>query len=123
VAEIERLEENGVSLTLDASGLIQAAQESGVRLALHGHQHSHKIAKYAGVYYRDGKWRGLDEEVYVLASGSAGANERRLPRDTPNTYTILDFGESGTQVVMRTLRLDGEEAPTICSLTLPVRPE
>ena len=57
VANVEALKSKGVTLTLDASDILAAGQQSGVHVALHGHQHKAKIAKYQSL--------GLDRKSVV----------------------------------------------------------
>ena len=45
VTNVEALNSKGVTLTLDASQILEAAQRASVNVVLHGHQHKPKVAK------------------------------------------------------------------------------
>jgi calcineurin-like phosphoesterase family protein len=118
---IERPRESGISLTLDAADLLEKAQRVGVQLILHGHQHKPTVLKHAQLRYSKNAHCGLtDEDIYVVASGSAGSTE--LPADVPNTYTILRFGVDNVVVSARAISRTGTQLPEHFVVTLPVVP-
>jgi hypothetical protein len=121
IQDIETPTKDGVSLTLDAAAVMKQAQQAGVRLIFHGHQHQPHLVKVANTYFTNGKWQGLDQELFVLAGGSVGAD--RLPNGTSNTYSILSLGEKEIGIRIRSLAPDGNERREILDAVLPVHPE
>jgi 3',5'-cyclic AMP phosphodiesterase CpdA len=103
VAEVEALNSRGVTLALDASQLLSAAQRAGVNVALHGHQHKPKIARYQTLPL-NGDVGG--SPLHVVASGSAGARHDRLPPGERNTYCLFRLAPDGVEMWIRELRLD-----------------
>jgi 3',5'-cyclic AMP phosphodiesterase CpdA len=88
--------ENGVSLTIDADEILRRAQEAGVQLFLHGHQHFPKIFKFAQGYPSGSDLRGLDgQDVYIVAGGSAGSST--LPSGLTNIYPVFEFDRDGVK--------------------------
>jgi predicted phosphodiesterase len=121
IAYVEIPNKRGVSLTLDASKVLELAQKHGVQLVLHGHQHIPKVVKTAQVYFSEGTWRGLsDEDVFILASGSAGST--RHEQGLSNTYSVLEFGQDGTRVTYRKIDPMGQELGNFITVSLPIVP-
>jgi 3',5'-cyclic AMP phosphodiesterase CpdA len=121
IAYVEAPTKRGVSLTLDASKILELAQKHGVQIILHGHQHIPKVVKTAQAYFADGTWRGLAaEDVFILASGSAGSN--RIAPGLSNTYSILEFGLTYTSVTYRKIDPMGQELGNFISVRLPITP-
>lgn len=121
IAYVEIPSKRGVSLTLDASKVLELAQKSGVQLVLHGHQHIPKVVRTAQAYFANGGWRGLDDEdVFILSSGSAGST--RIDAGLVNTYSVLEFGQEATRVTYRKLDPMGRELGDLIAVPLPVVP-
>lgn len=110
---------NGVSVTLDASTILDQAQRNEIRLILHGHKHLPHLSKVANAYFKDGRWLGLDHDVYISSAGSTGS--RDLPDDTHNTYSVFRVRPKETEVTVRQLSPAGREMPNYLSLTLPIQ--
>lgn len=104
VASVEALNKKGVTLTLDASDILAAGQKAGVHVALHGHQHKAKIAMYQNLGLNG---EPTDGPIYVVANGSAGAKNSRLPAGESNTYCLFRLKPDGIDLWIRELRLNG----------------
>lgn len=111
-----------VSLCLDAGELLSLAQSTGVSTILHGHQHlpfSATVARRAEFSER-GAVLHPDGAVSVLASGSAGVKQARIPAELGlNTFSVYEPFE--TQGVLATCHAFGpaREAHELWSLVLP----
>lgn len=87
VVNVEAVNRRGVTLTLDASDLLDAAQEAGVHVAIHGHQHVPRLAKYQTVPLRGER---ATPTLNVVSNGSAGVGTPRLGSER-NTYCVFRF--------------------------------
>lgn len=86
--------DNKVSLTLDAASIMRRAQEVGVDVILHGHQHFAKLMEFASWSAEmSDQFRPMQRRIRVVAGGSAGARIDRLPSGTANTYGLLDISQ------------------------------
>ena len=104
VAPVEAPNKRGVTLIPDAAEILGEAQRAGVNLILHGHQHKPKLSLYQDLPLNGGQ---LFDAMYVVANGSAGARQTRLPTGERNTYCLFELGQAGIGSWMRELRLDG----------------
>lgn len=120
VAEVEAPKFSGVSLSLDASKLLDAAQDAGVHVALHGHQHIPKIARYQTIPLMGAN---ASQPLYVISNGSTGAVQARLPGNERNTYCAFRLSDDGIELWMREIRPDGKEGTTLYQGALGVVPE
>lgn len=109
-----------VSLTLDATELMRDAQETGVSLVLHGHQHRADIVKVARLRAGGGSNGLNDEDVYICSGGSCGSSD--LPRHQWNAYSLFKFGRTGASCHMRTLDPEDNHHQDIVVVDLPVVP-
>lgn len=119
VARVEALNAKGVSLTLDSSDILAAGQKSKVHIALHGHQHKPKVAMYQNV--------GLNgddthDPIFVVANGSAGVKNERLPPGECNTYCVFKLSKGGIEMWIRELRLNGQCGMETYAGPLPLKP-
>jgi predicted phosphodiesterase len=119
VANVEALKSKGVTLTLDASDILATGQQSGVHVALHGHQHKAKIAKYQNLSLNGEQTNG---PIYVVANGSTGAKNGRLPAGELNTYCLFRLKAEGIDLWIRELRLDARAGAEIFNGSLAVSP-
>ena len=81
-----------VSVTLNAPAIIEGLQRFGFTLVMHGHQHTPAVNRISRGRPCDGKLdlEGLDQALYIIASGSTGAKPERIDGDIrENTYGIL----------------------------------
>lgn len=102
VNDIETPTKKGVTLSLDAASILEAAQKAGVHIVLHGHQHVPRLSKYQQIpLFGIAKGNAL----LVVSNGSAGTSRR--PRSERNTYCTLTFSDSDVKLCMRELRPDG----------------
>jgi 3',5'-cyclic AMP phosphodiesterase CpdA len=92
-----------VSITLDASNLIDWCSEYGVRFLLHGHQHKSKW-RFAGDRVQ-GREPFVTEVVGVGSLGAQWTADREL-----NSFNIYDLGEDGT-LRARSIPLDPNTKP------------
>lgn len=119
VANVEALNKKGVTLTLDASDILAAGQRAGVHVALHGHQHKAKVAMYQNVGLNG---EPTDGPIYVVANGSAGAKNSRLPAGESNTYCLFRLQPNGIDLWIRELRLNGQLGAEIFQGALQTSP-
>ena len=119
VAAVEALNSKGVSLTLDASDILSAGQRAGVHVALHGHHHKPKITMYQSLGLNGEETSG---PIYVVANGSAGAKNARLPHGERNTYALFRLNEDGIDLWIRELRVDGAAGAETFRGRLPALP-
>jgi len=119
VANVEAPKSKGVTLTLDASEILAAAQRAGVNVALHGHQHKPKIALYQNLPLNGEAAGG---PIHVVANGSTGAKNDRLPPGERNTYCVFRLKADAIDVWVRELRLDAVAGAQVFHGTLPVVP-
>ncbi|WBU31158.1 metallophosphoesterase [Rhodopseudomonas palustris] len=102
-----------LSLTLDAARIMRRAQETGVDLVLHGHQHFAKVMGFRSWSPEmEKKYRTDGRDICVVAGGSAGVKGDRLPSGESNTYGLIDVTQGVESLVMRRIypsgRLGGE---------------
>jgi predicted phosphodiesterase len=120
VADVEVPQSRGVSLNLDASKLLDAAQQAGVHVALHGHQHMPKLARYQTIPLMGAAAR---HPLHVISNGSTGAVSNRLPGSERNTYCLFRLRDADIDLWMRELRPDGKMGASLFSEALGVHPE
>jgi 3',5'-cyclic AMP phosphodiesterase CpdA len=111
--------EKGVSLTLDAVELLDAADRYGVHLAVHGHQHLPRIVQYRSFPLLGSPSR---TGMFIICVGSAGAIEKRRPGAERNSYSALRFESDGVQMWMRELRTDAKPGAPIFDDRLSIKP-
>ena len=91
-----------ISLTLDAAKIVRRAQEVGVCSVLHGHQHFAKRINCASFSPEmEKQFRNLRHGISVLAGGSAGVKDERLPKGESNTYGLVDISKSKPSLRIR----------------------
>lgn len=123
VNQVEAPKKNGVTLSLDASKILEAAQASGVHIAIHGHQHMPHLARYQSIPMVGHKQTAA---LTVVSNGSAGVSAKRRPGEERNTYCVLTFSKDEVQLQMRELRSDGRPGNQLydCSVgTMPAMPD
>lgn len=119
VARVEAPNSSGVSLSLDASELLDAAQAAGIQIAVHGHQHKPRIATYKTLL---GNHAGGTAPIVVVSNGSSGALHNRLPGNERNTYCLFKFERHEAHLGMRELRTDGQEGASLYDAPIGVTP-
>lgn len=113
--------QNGVSLTIDASEILLRAQQAGVQIVLHGHQHIPKVIKLSQAYNGTHGLQGLvGEDMFILSSGSAGSRE--LAPGMTNTYTLARVTTTGVAVSVRKINNANENLGTLFEAHLPIKP-
>lgn len=109
-----------VSITLDATEIVRDAQEAGVALVLHGHQHFPDVVKISRLRRMSNGHHGLrDEDVFICSAGSCGSRE--LPRHEWNTYSLIEFAEDKIHCRMRMLDPEDNQAGDVINIDLPLR--
>jgi predicted phosphodiesterase len=119
VAGIEAPNSKGVTLSLDASELLDQAQLVGVQIAVHGHQHMSRLVRYQTIPLQGAT---STEPLYIVSNGSAGVNGRRRPGSERNSYCILKFEQNILRLWIRELRPDGKEGATLFDGLLEIKP-
>lgn len=107
------------SLTLDAAEILGDAQAAGVTLVLHGHQHRPDIAKISRLRHGIGAAEALDEEITIVAGGSAGSNQ--LAPHVRNTYTLLSFSATSVRCLIREIDPEDRADGTFAQVDRPIR--
>lgn len=110
VNDVQAPSKKGVTLSLDASKILETAQRAGVQIAIHGHQHMPHLARYQSL-----PLMGAEEmpAISIVSNGSAGVSPNRRPGDERNTYCVLTFGAENVQLKMRELRSDKKEGNSL----------
>jgi 3',5'-cyclic AMP phosphodiesterase CpdA len=119
VANVEALKSKGVTLALDASDILAAAQRARVNVALHGHQHKPKTSMYQNLPLNGGT---TGAPIHVIANGSAGAKNDRLPPGERNTYCLFRLRADAIDLWIRELRLDAVAGAQVFHGALPTPP-
>lgn len=83
-----------ISVTIDSGRVIEGLQKSGFKLVLNGHQHLPGITKIArGIKNSSNTINTLNNDLYILSAGSAGAKLERLceqlKKNTFSIYTLI----------------------------------
>ncbi|MGR0188405.1 metallophosphoesterase family protein [Azospirillum aestuarii] len=105
VAAVEAPASQGVTLALDASMILTEAQDAGVHVVLHGHQHKAKLSTYMNLPLA-GAARG--NPIHVVSNGSAGVTSKRLPDGENNTYCLFTVVEERLHLRVRELRTNAQ---------------
>ncbi|HLO95418.1 MAG TPA: metallophosphoesterase [Burkholderiaceae bacterium] len=119
ISTVDYLAGSGVSVTLDAVKILDAAQRANVHLALHGHQHMPRLTHYRNV---EAPGETPSNGIYIMAGGSTGASEKRRTGSERNSYSVMTFSEKGIHVRSRELRTDSRTGSFIFNTHLPVQP-
>jgi predicted phosphodiesterase len=119
VAGIEAPSSKGVTLSLDASELLDEAQLAGVQVALHGHQHMPRLVRYQTIPLLGGI---SGAPLHIVSNGSTGVNGRRRPGSERNSYCIFKFERDSLHLWIRELRPDGREGATLFDGLLETEP-
>ncbi|MBN8871623.1 MAG: metallophosphoesterase [Rhodospirillales bacterium] len=117
IGSVEAPNSKGVSLTLDASEILATAQRSRVHVVLHGHQHKPKVTAYQDLPLHG---EPSNDRVYIVANGSAGAKNGRLPAGERNTYCLFRIRANEVELRIRELRLDAVAGAQIFQGPLPI---
>jgi predicted phosphodiesterase len=118
VAGVEAPNSKGVTLSLDASDLLDASQNAGAHVALHGHEHMPRIARYQAVPLRGAT---VTPPLHVISNGSAGA--KRIPGSERNAYCLFEFRADNLHLWMRELRFDAKEGGSLFDGELDAKPQ
>lgn len=118
VADVEAPNSKGVTLSLDATQLLDAAQSAGVHVAIHGHQHMPRLAKYQTIPLMGGN--GTTQPIHVVSNGSTGVSSSRRPGSERNTYCVFRLDEDKPYLWMRELRPDGKGGASLYEGVLDV---
>lgn len=119
VATSEQPQANGISLTIDAVKLLDAAARARVQIALHGHQHIPRIIEYRHYAPRGSPGDG---RLVIASAGSASVQHSRRPLSVRNTYGLISFGRDGVRLEMRELLEDGSAGSVLQDEMLPLQP-
>lgn len=109
----------GVTLSLDATEILDHAQRAGVHIVLHGHEHVPRLANYQTIPM-NGDIGG--HRLIIFSSGSTGAVESRRPPGERNTYCVFRFDTSRSRLVVRELRPDAKLGNTLFDGFLDIVP-
>ncbi|MCL1063054.1 metallophosphoesterase [Shewanella benthica] len=104
VNRVDMLNEKGVSLTIDAIQLLDKASEVGVSIALHGHQHCSRVARYQKLKYEHEE--KSPEPITIISAGSGGVDKSRRADSMRNSYSVITFTEESAKLTMREISND-----------------
>ncbi|MDF1607975.1 metallophosphoesterase [Hoeflea sp. YIM 152468] len=110
VNHVETPNSKGVTLSLDASKILETAQKAGVHIAIHGHQHMPHLSRYQSLPLMGGE---ETPAITVISNGSSGVSSKRRPGEERNTYCILTFTEERINLKMRELRSDKKQGNSL----------
>ncbi|MEZ8141383.1 metallophosphoesterase [Enterovibrio sp. FF113] len=96
---VEHLSEK-ISMTLDATILLDTASEVGVKLAIHGHQHTPALIKFDKKFSVDDRDK---KPVTVVSSGSTSVHHGRRIDGIVNCYSLINFKPDGADLEVRKL--------------------
>lgn len=119
VTDVEAPNKKGVTLSLDASIILETAQKSGVHIAIHGHQHTPRLTRYQSIPLRG---ETENEPITVISNGSSGVSQNRLPSSERNTYCVMTFTDSRVSLRMREIKTDGRQGQELFHGDLKVTP-
>lgn len=119
VTSVATLNKKGITLSVDAPRILDVAQQVGVQLAVHGHEHMPRIAKYDN-YLLSGA-EPLSP-ICVVSNGSTGVSSARRPGDERNTYCLFRLDRDEITLTMRELRPDGKAGTSLFERGLGIRP-
>jgi hypothetical protein len=117
VSKVETPSSSGVSLTLNAVELLDAAQAANIAIVLHGHQHLARVASYRHFELGGGGASGKDA-ITIVSGGSSGASRR--PVSERNSYSTLRFSADQVHLTIRELRADAKVGATLIDRSLDV---
>ncbi|MFT5603035.1 MAG: 3',5'-cyclic AMP phosphodiesterase CpdA [Flavobacteriales bacterium] len=120
VAQIDNLNEKGVSLTLDAVKLLEIASSVKVCMAFHGHQHIARVANYQKVPEVNDEYDF--NPITIISGGSSGVKSDRRLSSMANSYSIITFEQEKPQLQIREIHSDGKRGNTIYDCKLNVEP-
>jgi 3',5'-cyclic AMP phosphodiesterase CpdA len=104
VTRVDMLNEKGISLTIDAIQLLDKASDVGVSIALHGHQHCSRVARYQRLKYENEKTS--PEPITIISSGSGGVDKTRRADSMRNSYSVITFTKERAKLTMREISND-----------------
>jgi 3',5'-cyclic AMP phosphodiesterase CpdA len=121
VVRVETAAAKGVSVTLDAIELLDAAQEAGVQVVIHGHQHVPRVVFYE--HFKEPFNSANSDELNGITIVSGGSvSSKQLPGANRNTYSLFRFDPSGVRLTLRELRTDAVSGMCLFEGKLRVRP-
>lgn len=119
VSQVAAPRSKGVTLSLDATELLDAAQAAGVHVALHGHEHMPRLAKYQTVALNG---NAASDPLLIVSNGSAGVGHTRRPGSERNTYCLFELDAEKMGIWLRELRPDGKAGTSLFEGDLDVHP-
>ena len=119
VTSVATLNKKGITLSVDAPRILDTAQQAGVQLAVHGHEHMPRVVKYDNQ-----SLAGAPQQLamYVVSNGSTGVSPLRRPGNERNTYCVFRLSDKGMHLTMRELRADGKAGSSLFSGGLEISP-
>ncbi len=118
VTSVATLNKKGITLSVDAPRILDAAQRAGVQLAVHGHEHMPRVVRYENYLLNAASTL---EPICVVSNGSAGVSSSRRPGSERNTYCLFRFHDNEMKLVMRELRPDGKAGATLFDGDLSIK--
>lgn len=119
VTNVATLNKKGITMSVDAPRILDVAQQAGVQLAVHGHEHMPRVVKYEN-YLLTGSPEAAP--ICVVSNGSTGVSSTRRPGNERNTYCLFRFNEEEMELKMRELRPDGKSGSSLYAGRLGIRP-
>ncbi|WP_312891324.1 metallophosphoesterase family protein [Mesorhizobium silamurunense] len=119
VTSVATLSKKGITLSVDAPRILDAAEQAGVQLAVHGHEHMPRVVKYDNQ-----SLAGAPQQpaIYVVSNGSTGVSPVRRPGNERNTYCVFRLSDKEMHLTMRELRADGKAGSFLFCGDLEISP-
>lgn len=111
-----------VSVTLNAGAVIEGLQRHRFRIVVQGHQHTPSLMRISRGRLEHGALdlKGLDQPLYAVSGGSAGAAASRIDGDIrDNTYTLMRLDDRSVNTIVRAYSSSGN-AHDLYTARLPI---
>ncbi|WP_429038754.1 metallophosphoesterase family protein [Aeromonas media] len=112
--DLEQLNHNGISMTIDAVEILNKSIVSNINLIVHGHQHFFHATEYV-TYNRYSKSEDK-KSIKVLSNGSIGVKASRRANNERQSYAIVTFNIENVEITARELTGNNSNCVSIVKL-------
>jgi 3',5'-cyclic AMP phosphodiesterase CpdA len=119
VSQVAAPKSKGVTLSLDATEILDAAQAARIQVVLHGHEHMPRLARYQTVALNG---KAASDPLLIVSNGSTGVSHNRRPGSERNTYCLFELGAKKMGLWLRELRPDGKVGTSLYEGDIDVSP-
>lgn len=99
INDIEKLNSNGISMSIDAVDILKSAINNDVSTIIHGHQHLFNATEYST--YPRYQTPSKTKNIKILANGSIGVNSKRRVENERHCYIVMTFNEGDVEITAR----------------------